>query len=68
MPEKPKGWHSRRHETNAENNEAVNAYQWEHGEWARKRKAAERLGIKDAENMTSAELHDALSEKNKEAK
>lgn len=39
---RPKGWFSRRHETDAANRDARLAYQREHGPSARKRKAAER--------------------------
>jgi hypothetical protein len=41
--EKPPGWHSRRHRTDAEHVAARERYQAEHGPAARRRKAQERL-------------------------
>lgn len=41
-PSKPKGWHSRRHQSDAENKQARERYQAEHGPVARRRRATER--------------------------
>lgn len=58
---KPKGWHSRRHESYDAQTEARERYHSEHGRLARQQKAAQRLGL-DPSNLTSRQLTDLLRE------
>lgn len=57
--QKPRGWHSRRHEAAEAQTKATERYHAEHGRLARQQKAARRLGL-DPDGLTSAELTELL--------